>query len=128
MLFRGREDIGLSAFVMFDENRLNAYRIMWLFVFFDLPTTTKKERKNAARFRKDLEKDGFTMMQFSVYIRHCPSKENRDVHVKRVRTAVPEVGMVSILSVTDKQYGDIINMWGKKQEPLPGTPLQLELF
>ena len=128
MLFRGREDIGLSAFVMFDENRLNAYRIMWLFVFFDLPTTTKKERKNAARFRKDLEKDGFTMMQFSVYIRHCPSKENRDVHVKRVRTSVPEVGMVSILSVTDKQYGDIINMWGKKQEPLPGTPLQLELF
>ena len=128
MLFRGREDVGLSAFVMFDEIRLNAYRIMWLFVFFDLPTTTKKERKNAARFRKDLEKDGFTMMQFSVYIRHCPSKENRDVHVKRVRTSVPEVGMVSILSVTDKQYGDIINLWGKKQEPLPGTPLQLELF
>lgn len=113
---------------MFDENRLNAYRIMWLFVFFDLPTTTKKERKNAARFRKDLEKDGFTMMQFSVYIRHCPSKENRDVHVERIKTAVPEVGMVSILSVTDKQYGDIINMWGKKQESLPGTPLQLELF
>ena len=110
------------------ENRLNAYRVMWIFVFFDLPTLSKKERKEAARFRKDLEKDGFTMMQYSVYIRHCPSKENRDVHVKRIKTAVPEEGMVSILSVTDKQYGDIINMWGKKQAPLPGASLQLELF
>ncbi len=53
------------------EIRLNAYHIMWLFVFFDLPVTTKIERKTAARFRKDLMKDGFTMMQFSVYIRHC---------------------------------------------------------
>lgn len=68
------------------------------------------------------------MMQYSVYIRHCPSKENRDVHVKRVKATVPEEGMVSILSVTEKQYGDIINLWGNKQAPLPGVPLQLELF
>ena len=113
---------------MITENRLNAYHVMWLFVFFDLPTTTKKERKSAAQFRKMLEKDGFTMMQFSVYIRHCPSKENRDVHIKRVRSAVPEVGMVSILSVTDKQYGSIINMWGQKQANVVNVPLQLELF
>ena len=53
------------------ELRLNAYHIMWLFVFFDLPTTTKAERRNAAQFRKALEKDGFTMMQYSVYVRHC---------------------------------------------------------
>ena len=41
------------------EVRLNAYRIMWLFVMFDLPTQTKVDKKNSARFRKDLEKDGF---------------------------------------------------------------------
>ena len=110
------------------ETRLNAYHVMWLFVFFDLPTITKKERKDAARFRKDLEKDGFTMMQYSVYIRHCPSKENRDVHIKRVRTSVPTIGMVSILSVTDKQYGDIINLWGHKEKVLLEAPIQLELF
>ena len=113
---------------MIMENRLNAYRIMWLFVFFDLPTTTKLDRKNAARFRKDLEKDGFTMMQYSVYIRHCPSKENRDVHIKRVRSTVPPLGMISILSVTDQQYGEIINLWGQKQKPMPEAPVQLELF
>ena len=50
------------------ENRLNAYHVMWLFVMFDLPTVTKKDKKEAARFRKELEKDGFTMYQYSVYI------------------------------------------------------------
>lgn len=59
-------------------DRLNAYHIMWLFVFFDLPVTTKKERHDAALFRKNLEKDGFSMMQFSVYVRHCGSYESLD--------------------------------------------------
>lgn len=113
---------------MITEYRLNAYHIMWLFVLFDLPTTTKKERKHAAQFRKHLEKDGFSMMQYSVYVRHCPSKENRDVHISRVKSAVPEVGMVSIMAVTDKQYGDIINIWGRKQVASKETPSQLELF
>lgn len=69
-----------------------------------LPTSTKKERKHATQFRKNLEKDGFSMMQYSVYIRHCPSKENGDVHIKRIKSFIPDVGYVSILSVTDKQH------------------------
>ena len=101
---------------------------MWLFVFFDLPTTTKKERKDAAGFRKMLEKDGFVMMQFSVYVRHCPSKENMDVYVKRVEMSIPVSGQVSILAVTDKQYGDIHNFIGQKVSSLVRGPVQLELF
>ena len=46
--------------------RLNRYHIMWIFLMFDLPTNTKLERKESARFRKDLERDGFTMHQLSV--------------------------------------------------------------
>lgn len=110
------------------ELRLNAYHIMWIFVFFDLPTETKKNRKDAAKFRKDLEKDGFTMMQYSVYIRHCPSKENMDVHIRRVEMSIPAVGRISILTVTDKQYGDIKNYVGKAQHNLQDAPQQLELF
>lgn len=111
------------------SNRLNAYRIMWLFVFFDLPTNTKSERKAASGFRKKLLKDGFTMMQYSVYIRHCPTKENANVHINRVNGFLPSKGNVSILMVTDKQFSLIKNFWGKssekpKQKPLP----QLELF
>ncbi len=111
-----------------EQTRLNAYHIMWLFVFFDLPVTLKKDRKAASRFRKDLLKDGYGMMQFSVYIRHCASKESANVHVKRVKSFIPEKGQISILQVTDKQYGNIINFWGKKSDPLPEGPKQLELF
>jgi CRISPR-associated protein Cas2 len=106
---------------------------MWMFVFFDLPVTTKKERKAAALFRKNLMKDGFVMLQFSVYIRHCASRESIEVHTKRVKSFFPESGMVSMLCVTDKQYSEIINFWGKekstkKEKKVPLAPLQLEIF
>lgn len=101
------------------EVRLNAYHIMWLFVFFDLPVTTKQQRKEAAGFRKNLEKDGFFMMQFSVYTRFCASYETAAVHTKRVESFVPEHGKVSILTVTDKQYGMIRNFIGKSTKPPP---------
>jgi len=110
------------------KDRINAYHIMWLFVFFDLPVTTKTERKLATGFRKRLEKNGFTMMQFSVYSRHCASRESADVHIKRVKKIIPEKGHVSILMITDKQYGEMFNFWGKKSSPMPDSPRQLELF
>ena len=111
-----------------EQIRLNAYHIMWLFVFFDLPVTTKKDRRAATRFRKDILKDGFGMMQYSVYNRHCASKESATVHLKRVKSLIPDKGQVSILKVTDKQYGEIVNYWGRKSEPLAEGPKQLELF
>ena len=112
------------------ENRLNAYRIMWLFVFFDLPVVTKKQRKAAALFRKNLMKDGFVMFQYSVYIRHCGSHESMKVHAKRVKLFVPDEGKVSVLSVTDKQYGDIVNYWGTKEKDkkVISEPVQLEII
>lgn len=107
---------------------LNAYRIMWLFVFFDLPTATKKDRRNASQFRGNLLKDGFSMMQFSVYIRHCASSESADVHEKRINKLVPPLGKVSVLRITDKQFGMIINYMGKAKQDNFDTPTQLELF
>ncbi len=56
-------------------------------------------------FVKNLLKDGFTMMQFSVYMRHCASSESADVHEKRIQLLLPPFGKVSILRITDKQYG-----------------------
>lgn len=109
-------------------NRINAYQVMWVFVFFDLPVGTKLQRKHATQFRKALEKDGFSMMQFSVYVRHCPSRENMEVHIKRVRLAIPKAGQVSILCVTDKQYAEIRNFLGAVETARPEIPQQLELF
>ena len=101
---------------------------MWLFVYFDLPTFTKKDRHNASQFRKNLLKDVFTMMQFSVYHRHCASNESATVHIKRVKSFLPPDGAVSILKITDKQFTDIDHFMGKaKADPLQ-QPQQLELF
>lgn len=108
--------------------RLNAYRIMWVFVFFDLPTETKADRRQHALFRKNLEKDGFTMFQFSIYIRHCASRENAEVHINRTRRNLPPHGHVCILQLTDKQFGMIQIYNGPKTANLPDTPQQLELF
>jgi len=95
---------------------------------FDLPTVTKKEKSISARFRKGLEKDGFTMYQYSVYIRYCASLESANVHIKRVKSLTPAQGMISILMVTDKQYSKIITIWGKIQQKSKPAPLQLEFF
>jgi CRISPR-associated protein Cas2 len=108
--------------------RFNQYKVMWVMVYFDLPTTTKLERKLAARFRKDLVQDGFTMFQFSIYVRHSASRENAEVHIRRVRSAIPEKGFVVVMQVTDKQFGDIELYHGRKKTEHPATPQQLELF
>lgn len=107
---------------------LNQYRVMWLMVFFDLPVETKKQRKAAAGFRKDLLKDGFTMFQFSIYLRHCPSRENADVHSKRVKSRLPEYGHVGILRVTDKQFGMMELFYASHRTQTPSVSQQLELF
>ena len=111
-----------------NTDRLNAYRIMWTLVMYDLPTETKKERSTAARFRKELLKDGFSMFQFSMYVRHSASSENADVHSKRVKNILPEHGKVGILQITDKQFGQMEIFYGAKPVELLNVPQQLELF
>ena len=101
---------------------------MWILVFFDLPTETKKERKEYADFRKHLMNDGFTMFQFSIYVRHCASRENAAVHIKRVKNILPPHGDVGILCITDKQFGDIELYHSQKEKPVSSEGQQLELF
>ena len=107
---------------------LSGYRFMWLLAMFDLPTDTKKARKDYTRFRKALLKDGFAMMQYSVYIRHCASEENAAVHVQRTEAALPSDGEVRLLCITDKQYERMKIFWGKRRKPPEKPPAQLELF
>ena len=101
---------------------------MWIFVFFDLPTETKSDRKKYAEFRKQLLRDGFTMFQFSIYLRHCPSRENADVHIKRVKNFLPKEGYVGILTITDKQFGQMELFRGCQRMKHDAPTQQLELF
>ncbi|MBL8875933.1 MAG: CRISPR-associated endonuclease Cas2 [Phycisphaerae bacterium] len=101
---------------------------MWLIAMFDLPVYDKPMRKAYAQFRKALLKDGFAKMQYSVYIRHCTSKENAEVHFRRVELAVPDEGEVRMMTVTDKQYERMSVFWGKRRRPPEPPPAQLDLF
>ena len=110
------------------NERLNAYRIMWVLVFYDLPTVTTHEKKVAAAFRKKIMGDGFAMFQFSIYLRHCPSMENAQVHTGRVKKILPELGHVGIITITDKQFGMMELFYGKRKTSHNNIPQQLELF
>jgi CRISPR-associated protein Cas2 len=107
---------------------LNQYNIMWLLVFFDLPTETQQDRKSYTKFRESMIGDGFTMFQFSIYVRHCASRENMEVHLKRTKKALPPHGKVGIMAITDKQFGMMELFDGKKEAQHSPIPQQLEMF
>ncbi|QOR62874.1 CRISPR-associated endonuclease Cas2 [Sulfurovum indicum] len=79
-------------------------RFMRLFVFFDLPTGTKKERSHATRFRNMLIKNGFTMLQFSVYVRVCKGQDMVSKYLDITMKHLPPKGHIRAMQVTDKQY------------------------
>ncbi len=93
---------------------------MWLIVMFDLPTMSETEKTHYREFRKFLLNDGFIMLQYSIYARHCPNAENADVHVKRIEYALPPEGEVRVMRCTDKQFEHIRIFYG----PLPRKPEQ----
>lgn len=95
---------------------------------FRFPHAFAGDPKIAAQFRKEIMADGFTMFQFSIYVRHCASMDNANVHIRRVQSILPEKGNVGILCITDKQFADIKIFFCQK-EKRPNAPYQqLELF
>lgn len=107
---------------------LNPYQVLWVMVFFDLPTETKGQRKAHARFRKDLEAAGFSRFQLSIYVRHCLSRDQAERQIGKVKRLLPEEGLVGIMSITDKQFGMIEVYNGRAATDLPPPSQQLEMF
>lgn len=107
---------------------LSGYRMMWLYVMFDLPVGTTAERKAATRFRQFLLDEGFEMAQFSVYLRFAASKEAAEAAIARIGGALPAKGKVHIVTITDKQYGNARIFTGRKHEQRRRNPDQLALF
>lgn len=95
---------------------------------FDLPTETKMQRKRYAGFRKFLLQNGFSMFQFSIYVRNCASRENTKVHIDRIKRMLPEEGEVCIITITERQFNEIMIFKGLKKTPPMPAAVQLELF
>ena len=83
------------------------YKVMRVICMFDLPMDTAKEKRIYQLFRKGLIKEGFVMMQYSVYVRTCPTREYAKRLEKRVEGIAPEKGNVRLLTVTEKQYTEM---------------------
>lgn len=91
-----------------------SYKIMRVAVFFDLPTTTREDRRAATGFRKFLLDDGFDMLQYSVYTRLCPNRDVAETHMLRVRRNSPETGSVRLLYLTEHQFTHMHIIVGEK--------------
>lgn len=92
---------------------MNMNKYMRMIVFFDLPVKTSKERKIATNFRNFLIKDGYHMIQFSVYARVCNGYTAVEKHKARLNMNLPENGSVRLLVITEKQYQSIEILVGK---------------
>lgn len=88
-------------------------KFMRLLVFFDLPVKTKKERHVATSFRNFLLKDGYHMLQFSLYTRVCNGMDAVAKHKGRLYARLPDNGSVRLLTITEKQYESIEILVGK---------------
>lgn len=104
------------------------YRMAWVVVMFDLPVGTPEERRAATHFREDLIKDGYFMMQFSVYARPCGSADKVDTHMRRLKGKIPPHGEVRSLIITDAQWGRMIVVRGKQKTKAEDMPEQLMFF
>lgn len=83
---------------------MSGLRFMRMFVFFDLPTLTAENRRNYRRFRKALIKNGFIMLQESVYCRMLTSPSMENSCKKMIHDNKPQEGIVQTLNVTEKQF------------------------
>ena len=101
---------------------------MWVLVLYDLPTETKKMRREAQVFRDKLIKDGFYALSVSMYIRHCPSRENAQVHINRVKQNLPQYGNIAIMCLTDKQFGDMEFFYCQKGNSSPRNLCTIRAF
>ena len=113
---------------MIDDAHLSGYRLMWIFVMFDLPVTTKQQSRAATRFREFLLDQGFEMSQFSVYARFCNGRESYESHLRRIEHNLPEKGEIHILTFTDKQYENIVRFSSQRRKRPRKNPAQLALF
>jgi len=110
---------------------MSAFRIMWVMLMFDLPTKTKKQKKRYHWFHDELEKEGYSMLQYSVYGKIFSSVESANLGKKRIKDFVKtniKNGNIRLLTFTDKQFASMDIIVGEKTIEEDHEPKQLLLF
>lgn len=104
---------GFSSRSCLRLNSTGMNKFMRMLVFFDLPVQTKTQRREATKFRNFLLKDGYHMLQYSVYARVCNGTDAVDKHRERLRDRLPKNGAIRMLVITEKQYESIEILLGE---------------
>ncbi len=89
------------------------FRFMRLLLFFDLPVETSKNKKEYRHFVRDIKKEGFFMMQKSVYVKMAVDSKSGRQTINRINKLTPDEGSVIILSVTEHQFQNIDILLGE---------------
>lgn len=91
---------------------------MRLMIMFDLPVDTSEHRRMYRHFRKRLINEGFMMMQYSLYVRVCPTRTAAKFVEKRIADTAPEIGVIQSLIITEAQYQQMHFISGTKLEDI----------
>lgn len=91
-------------------------RYMRLIVFFDLPVETSKQRREYRLFRKHLIKEGYLMLQESVYVKLVINDASARSAIARLRENRPACGLVQVLKVTERQFETMVYVVGEHQK------------
>lgn len=90
-------------------------RFMRLLVFFDLPVESASQRKEYRLFRKFLIKEGYLMMQESVYAKLVVNDGAAGASIMRLRKNRPPEGLVQVLKITEKQFATMDYITGNRE-------------
>ncbi len=96
--------------------KINNYRHMQLLLMFDLPVDTIEQRRIYSRFHQKLIKNGFIMIQYSIYSRFCLNDTEAKKYINRFSENIPSRGNIRILKITDNQYRNMILLSGERTE------------
>ena len=92
------------------------YKFMRLLVFFDLPMLTDKDKREYQKFHKYLVRNGFIMMQKSVYSKLVINNMTSAAVKQRIRNNLPAEGIVELLEITENQFSGIEYLVGEEQQ------------
>ena len=101
---------------------------MRVLVFFDLPVLTSENRRAYAKFRRFLLKNGFLMLQESVYCKLALNRSAVNAIVDNVHKNKPEEGLIQLLTVTEKQYAKMDIILGQVKSEVLDTDERLVIL
>ena len=101
---------------------------MRLMVFFDLPTITTEDRRNYRTFRETLIRNGFFMLQESVYCRMLINSAMAKSVIAKLEAAKPPKGFICAMLITEKQFANMTFIVGENSTDVITTDESLVIL